>query len=150
MKVILIKLHLNIKELKSLKEENFSLKIRIYMMEEELTMSKQQIKELSLKISNGNSNTNNERKRFNSKMNDNDLLSETYNALSSATNTASSSISCDDSTILNESNNEKDTNNNNNNNKTNAGKWRNVYKNTYDSDFENEELENLNKLVSCI
>jgi hypothetical protein len=125
------------------------------MMEEELTMSKQQIKELSLKLTNNNNN-NNGRKRNNLKMNDNDLLSETYNVSSSANtaNTASSSISCDDeSTILNESNNERDTNNynynnNNNNNNTNAGKWGNLYKNTYDSDFENEELENLNKLVS--
>ena len=102
------------------------------MMEEELTASKLHLKEMNAKLE-ANNNNNNKNLRRNFKFNDNnDLLSETYNG----SNTASSSVSYDDSTILNESSTNKENK---------AVKSVNT---NYDSDFESEELENLNKLVS--
>ena len=99
------------------------------MMEEELTASKLHLKEMNAKLE--ANNKKNLRRNF--KFNDNnDLLSETYNG----SNTASSSVSYDDSTILNESSTNKENK---------AVKSVNT---NYDSDFESEELENLNKLVS--
>ncbi len=107
------------------------------MMEEELTASKIHLKEMNAKLE---ANNNNKNVRRNFKFNDNnDLLSETYNG----SNTDSSSVSYDDSTILNESSTNKE------NKAAKSANERYLYKNTnYDSDFESEELENLNKLVS--
>ena len=100
------------------------MKIRIYMMEEELSAAKQHVKECN----------------HAQKAEPAELLSDTYN-------TVTSSTSCDESANLNEDDtyaalNEKTPG-------VGVKQRKNLYK-KYESDLENEELENLNTLVNVI
>ena len=116
------------------------------MMEEELTTCRDNIKELTLLTSGKHKNLQNT---------GNDVdLSDTYNA----TTNSSTDNNSFDSTILNESTSANDDHeetgqkkkkiNTNNNGKTRKNPNKFYGNNNYDSELENEELENLNRLVS--